>query len=108
MSEPLPETDAELKVLLNKETSKIPWSELQRFFASGMVVQVESSMDLLDVACHIARDNKPQLDVWMSSGQVGKVSDEQASSWLEEDLTVWAVVLAPWVLVQTVSQDKPS
>lgn len=105
MSEPLPETDGELKALLNKETSKIPWSELQRFFASGMVVQVAPGMDLLDVACHIARDNKAQLDEWMQSGKVGKVSDQQATDWLAEDLSVWAVVLAPWVLVQRINQD---
>ena len=105
MSEPLPETDGELKARLNKETSKIPWSELQRFFASGMVVQVASGMDLLDVACHIARDNKSQLDEWMQTGKVGKVTDQQATDWLNEDLTVWAVVLAPWVLVQRINQD---
>jgi hypothetical protein len=38
----------------------------------------------------------------MAAGQFGKVSDEQAQHWWDEDAVLWAVVVSPWVLVQPV------
>jgi hypothetical protein len=37
---------------------------------------------------------------WMAENRLGKVSDVQASAWLEADATLWAVVVRPWILVQ--------
>jgi len=33
------------------ETAKIPWLELQRFFAAGKVMWIAADLDLVDVAC---------------------------------------------------------
>ena len=92
--------DSELLEKLNRETSKIAWSELQRFFAQGAAVYVSPELDLLKVAVEISKDNAKQLEAWMQNNQVHKVTDFQAEAWLEQDLKVWAVVDAPWVLVQ--------
>jgi hypothetical protein len=35
---------------VNQETSKIAWSELQRFFAQGLAVNVTPDLDLVEVA----------------------------------------------------------
>jgi hypothetical protein len=85
---------------LNQETAKIAWSELQRFFASGVTVAVAPELDLLAVASEFARDNAAAVSAWMQAGQLGAVSDEQALQWLEADADVWALVVKPWVLVQ--------
>lgn len=34
-----------LRAKLNLETSQIPWRELQRYFAAGMVVVVSDTLD---------------------------------------------------------------
>ena len=86
---------------VNLETAQIAWKELQRFFASGAAIVVSAELDLVDVAFHISEDNIEQVGQWLSTGQIGKVSDEQAKAWLESDATVWAVVVSPYVLVQT-------
>ena len=98
-------TKPELVSLLNRETSKIPWSELQRFFASGNAVFVDESLDLIDTAAEIALDNKEKLQAWMATNKVANVSDEQAQQWWDEELTVWAVVVAPWVFVQRINKE---
>ena len=92
-----------LKEELMRETSKIGWQELERFFANGTTIYVAPELDMIDVAWEICQDNKPQVESWMAAGQVGQVSDEQAATWLETDALVWSVVVKPWVLVQPVS-----
>lgn len=87
---------------LNLETAKVPWRELQRFFANGSTVAVAAPLDLLTVAAQFAADDKTSVQAWMSAGQLGKVADAQALAWFETDALVWSVVVKPWVLVQAV------
>lgn len=87
---------------VNLETSKIAWSELQRFFAQGLAVYISSSLDLVKVADAFAKDNKSLVDKWMQQQQVHLVSDQQASEWIQEDAQVWAVVVKPWLLIQNI------
>ena len=96
------EEDPRLK--LNRETSKIGWNELQKFYAKGMVISVKEGMDLIDVAVGFLQDNKPAVEGWLTDGSIRRADDEQALQWHETDATVWAVVVAPWVLVQPVSE----
>ena len=90
------------KEKVNLETSTIPWKELQRFFASGSAVFVDSTLDLVEVAYQFSIDNKELVAQWLQSNQVALVSDQQALAWLEVDADVWAVVVKPWILVQTI------
>ena len=93
-------TDENLRAKINLETSRIAWSELQRFFAAGTAVYVAANLDLIEVATRIADDDKAQVQQWMQQGLLGQVSDEQARAWFEVDAELWAVVVKPWVLVQ--------
>lgn len=85
---------------VNMETARIGWRELQRFFASGTAIYVSGELDLVEVAFQISEDNKPQVMEWMDTGQVARVTDEQALAWYEADADMWAVVVSPYVLVQ--------
>ncbi len=89
------------RINLNLETSRIKWEELQRFFASGVAISVNGSLDLIDVAIQISKDNKQQVLGWMETGMLSRVSDTQALAWFEADAEVWAVVVRPYVLVQS-------
>lgn len=85
---------------VNQETSKIAWSELQRFFAQGLAVYISSSLDLVEVADAFSKDNKAQVENWMQQQKIHLVSDQQASEWIQNESQVWAVVIKPWILVQ--------
>ncbi len=85
---------------VNLETSKVAWTELQRFFAGGAAVFVASTLDLVDVAYQFSIDNNHQVALWMQNKQIALVSDQQAINWLASDTEVWAVVVKPWILVQ--------
>lgn len=90
---------------LNCETARIAWKELERFFAQGKTVWVAPGEDLVETARLIAEDNAPAVQSLIASGAVGRVSDAQAAAWVESSAEVWAVVVAPWVLVQDVGSN---
>lgn len=102
------ETEQELTARLNRETAKIPWTELQRFYARGELILVDKAMDLIQVACQLSLDNKEVLQRWLNQRQVTKANDQHAMQWQEQQPYLWAVVVAPWVLVQEVvsKEDK--
>ena len=85
---------------VNMETAQIGWRELQPYFARGATVAVDEALDLVDVALQISKDNQVQVAQWLASGQIGRVTDEQALAWFEADALLWAVVARPYVLVQ--------
>ena len=85
---------------LHAETARIQWQELEVHFARGMVIRVASELDLVKVAVDIANDNKPAVERWITAGQVEHLAMETARDWSERDPELWAVVVAPWVVVQ--------
>ena len=90
-----------LKDRLNLETARITWPELERYFASGKVIHVAATLDLIEVATSIAEDNAAAVKQWMEAQQVDVLNDATALQWVEQQPdNLWAVVLAPWVLVQ--------
>jgi len=89
-----------LKAKLNMETALINWHELQRYFAAGRVVCVSQGVDLVEVALQLSQDNKDQFQQWIATGAVGGVTEQQAQQWYDQKVDLWAVVVAPWVLVQ--------
>lgn len=92
---------SELDLKLNRETARIPWRELQRFYAQGAVIAVAPSLDLINVAKGFAEDNSSWIASLLEKGDVARIEASQAERWFEEDKEVWAVVVAPWVLVQS-------
>lgn len=97
--------DQDLKNKLNKETAKISWQDLQRYYASGAVVVVAPGMDLIDVACNFSNDNSAALQQWLAAGSVYKAEDQHAALWSQQQADFWAVVIAPWVLIQQCSDE---
>jgi len=97
-----------LRANINNETSQINWDELQRFFAGGWLIYVDTNSNLLDVAVAFSQDDKEEVSKWLTSGEVAKVTDAQAKQWHEDNTSFWANVIKPWVLIQPVEQTNTS
>lgn len=82
------------------ETAPIRWQELQPFFARGALLWVEGREDLVAIAEAVASNDQARVAEWMARGQLGKLEDARAEDLLARDPQLWAVVVAPWVLVQ--------
>ncbi|MDP2432464.1 MAG: DUF2288 domain-containing protein [Pseudomonadota bacterium] len=98
------DSDALLRAKLNAETGRLAWKELERHFARGSVISVAPGMDLVEVALSIARDDKAAIAAWLADQRVKRADSEDALAWHERDAQFWAVVTAPWVLVQEIAE----
>jgi len=87
---------------LNLETAKISWKELQRLFASGVLIVVQQGTDLIETAERFVANDSEYVEQLLSSSLIHKAEISDAEKWNEEDAVLWAVVVAPWVLVQDV------
>lgn len=85
---------------LNQQTARVCWQELETHFARGVVIEVGSRLDLVEVATGFANDDKPAVEQWINEGQVQHMSMATAKDWAARDPELWAVVVAPWVMVQ--------
>ncbi|HKJ95712.1 MAG TPA: DUF2288 domain-containing protein [Gammaproteobacteria bacterium] len=95
----------ELKARLNAETGRVSWSELERHFARGALVTVRRGLDLVEVAAAFVEDDRNRVSGWMETGAVRTTSASDAQRWVKRDPTLWAVVVAPWVLVQEAGKE---
>lgn len=92
-----------LRAKLNAETGKLAWNELERHFARGVVLKVAGDLDLVEVALAMARDDKSAIAAWLDQGGIARASEEDALQWHAQQSQFWAVVAAPWVLIQEVA-----
>ncbi|MGB0845497.1 MAG: DUF2288 domain-containing protein [Thiolinea sp.] len=89
-----------LHTRLNLQTARISWPELERFFARGRVLDVSPKLDLLEVAVALTEDNIDKFSQWTDTKEVQHLTDATAKQWVYDDDNLWAVVVAPWVVVQ--------
>ena len=85
---------------LELESGTIPWSELARHFARGVVLRLDGTADLVEVAAGLARDDVAMLEARLEDGSVRRASDDDARDWVAREPEFRCVVVAPWVLVQ--------
>ncbi len=89
------------------QTAKVDWSEIERFFAKGQIVKVDSSLDLVDVAMAMIRDRAEQFKGWQAQGGIAPLEAQTARHWASGGVTLWAVVTPPWILVQEAEGGPP-
>ncbi|MCU0842569.1 MAG: DUF2288 domain-containing protein [Thiobacillaceae bacterium] len=94
------DVDDTLRARLNAETGRLAWKELERHFARGVVIRVAADLDLVEVAARVARDDQAAVQAWLASGRVARATSDDAVDWNARQPVFWAVVTAPWVLVQ--------
>ncbi len=75
-----------------------PGPSCNRF--SPALLQVDAALDLVEVAEALAGDDREKVAAWLSGGGLSKVGEDAAKDFLERDPTLWAVVVAPWVVIQ--------
>ena len=95
MSDEIPD-----KTSILLETSTVPWHELQKLFASGVVLSLDKELDMIEVAHQIANDDTAAVDALIRENKIQHVSNDQAKRWYADNTLLWSVVVKPWVLVQ--------
>ena len=91
----------ELVAYLNSETGKISWQELQPYFAKGSLLYLETGYDLVDIAASLVKDDKTIILPLVENKLLGALQDDLATTLIPND-QFWAVVVAPWVVIQKI------
>jgi len=94
-----------LRAKLNRETAQLTWPERERYSARGDVIKVATGMDLVDTALHVAENNAATVQAWLADGRIARAELSDAEDWHARQPMFWAVVVAPWVLVQEVVKE---
>ena len=97
-----------LRAKLNLETAQLAWPELERHFARGDIIKVAVGVDLVETALHVAENNAATVQEWLTSGRIARAELTDAEDWHARQPMFWAVVVAPWVLVQEVQKQLDS
>lgn len=88
-------------------TARIDWKDLEPHFARGELLEVDASLDLVEVAQALIDDNSAAVKGWMQQNLLTSLADGRAADWHQRDPdTLWAVVIRPWVLVQERAADS--
>lgn len=67
------------------------------------MLQVADGLDLVSVAAEMGVDDKARVEARIAFGDIAHVGDQQAKTWFEQNSSVWPVVVALWILVQSIS-----
>jgi len=101
----MPPPSDTLRAKLNLETGQLAWTDLERHFARGSVIKVAPGTDLVDIALHVAENNAITVQDWLTEGRIARAELADAEDWHARQPMFWAVVVAPWVLVQEVQRE---
>lgn len=89
-----------LRAKLNLDTARLAWPELERHFARGVVLLAMPGSDLVDTALAMAENRVADIERRLADGTLVRADMEHAQRWHEAQQVFWAVVVAPWVVVQ--------
>ena len=67
-----------------------------------LLAKVAAGMGLVDAALQVAENNTAAVQAWLADGRLAKAELADAEDWHARKPMFWAVVVAPWVLVQEV------
>jgi hypothetical protein len=71
-----------------------------------VVLVADQGLDLIDVAARLVGDNREVVLDWMETGALVRADLDRARGWERRRPALWAVVVAPWVLVQEIPTPK--
>jgi hypothetical protein len=93
-----------LREEFHQQTARIAWHDMQTYYARGSVIRVGEELNLVEVAVQLGMDNTGQFQAWIEAGAIASVRESEAQLWFDSNPTLWAVVAAPWVLVQAIAE----
>lgn len=86
----------------NLNTGRINWIELQPHFARGALIVIDAELDLVKIASAFIKDDSARISELMRGEKLRKPGITDAEHWHDAGQEFWAIVVAPWVLVQEI------
>lgn len=97
------DSDEALSTNLQKECAIIEWSMLKPHYDRGALIIVKEGLDIISAGVQIAQNNTQLVEQWIADQTLIKPTPEQVIEWGQDNRSFRSVVVAPFVLMQTVS-----
>ncbi len=89
------------RLRLEETLGQVQFSDLRAHLDRDAVFVVEGTLSLVDCAVSVAMDDVELIQEWITSGELRKPSRQERADWpSRQSPPWWAVVVAPYVLVQ--------
>lgn len=85
---------------LKKEIGTADWALLKPHAERGSLLKIHPQLDLCNVAVHIARDQKEQVQAWLDEGKISRPSNKEMGTWETGEIIFTCVIVQPFVLIQ--------
>ena len=85
---------------LRGEVLDARWQDLAPHFARQALLLIAPTIDLLEVAATMARDDVPRIQALLEAGALARPSADDADRWSAQPVRFQAVIVQPWVLAQ--------
>lgn len=77
------------------------WSWLRAHLERGGLIVISDKLELSDVACKIANNDSAAVEKAISSGDVGKPSEDQIRLWDTQPSKLFKItIVSPYVIIQ--------
>jgi len=95
----------------SEQFDNIQWQWLKNHHDQGLLILVDTALELPDVEQRIAADDTATVKAWMASHLIARPTAEQCASWDNEPARLFSMMIVqPFVLIQELSpeQSNPS
>ena len=89
---------------LAKYSGRASWSDLKTHLASGVLIYVDSALDLPSVGRAFADDDQDRVAAWLKSGDLVKPSAPHGNYWESINAMFECQVVSPFVLIQPIDE----
>ena len=96
--------DDPVKQELKAAIGQVTWGDLRKHLVRDVIIIVDSSIDLLDAALKVSKNDQTRVSGWITDGLLTKPNARQLEHW-EKNLSLpfLSVVVQPFILVQVLN-----
>jgi hypothetical protein len=91
----------DIRKKLQGELDTADWQALRTQMHRDILILVAPELDLVEVACSVAKDRAADVAGWIAAGQLRKPGVEELAAWeREQEKTFRMLIVAPYLLIQ--------
>ncbi len=93
----------ELSERLRQDLAEVTWKDLRLHLQRDAIILVANELDMIDTALAVAKDDKTQVQGWLTQGQLKKPTAEQIAAWeAQPDQPFRVLIVQPFILAQQI------
>ena len=92
----------DIREKFTRELQIVEWAALVPHFDRGGVVEIDGSLNLVDVGIAMANDNSGVVAEWLSYGLISQPDKFKSDTWVSQGDSFQFLIVQPYVLVQKV------